>query len=65
MISMTQSLAFINTFNLLAYVGPGPGLSMTWALFGLIATMGIALSGLVAWPIRRLLRRLRRQRAQT
>ena len=45
--------------GMLAYVGPGPGLSMTWALWGLLATLFTALSANALWPLRVLLRKLR------
>jgi hypothetical protein len=47
-----------------AYVGPGPGLSMTWALVGLLATILAAVSAIALWPVRALFRRLR-QKPQT
>lgn len=42
-----------------AYVGPGAGLSLLGALWGLVAAVGTAIAFIVAWPIRRLLRRTR------
>jgi hypothetical protein len=47
----------------LAYVGPGPGLSMLGALIGLVATLAIALLAVALWPLRVLMRRLRQRRA--
>jgi hypothetical protein len=44
---------------LLAYVGPGPGLSLTWALVGLIATIVTAVFAVLFWPLRVLLRKIR------
>ncbi|MCA9265047.1 MAG: hypothetical protein KDA60_14405 [Planctomycetales bacterium] len=43
----------------LAYVGPGPGLSMTWALLGLLATLFTAFAAVLFWPVRVALRKLR------
>lgn len=43
----------------LAYIGPGPGLSMTWALVALVATVFSALFAVLFWPVRVLLRRMR------
>lgn len=43
----------------LAYIGPGPGLSMTWALIGLVGTVLSALAALLFWPVKLMLRRLR------
>jgi hypothetical protein len=46
-----------------AYVGPGAGLSLLAALWGVVAAIGIALFFVLAWPVRRLLRaRRERQR---
>ena len=42
-----------------AYVGPGAGLSLLGALWGLVAAVGTAIAFIVAWPIRKLLRRTR------
>jgi hypothetical protein len=42
-----------------AYVGPGAGLSLLGALWGLVAAIGTAVAFIVAWPIRKLLRRAR------
>jgi len=63
MIYSMASLALIHGGDLYGYVGPGPALSMTWALLGLMATLGAALFALMAWPVRRLLRRRRQNRA--
>nr|WP_298372913.1 hypothetical protein [uncultured Halomonas sp.] len=40
-----------------AYVGPGAGLSLLSALWGIIAAIGIALFFVLMWPIRRMMRR--------
>lgn len=49
-----------------AYVGPGAGLSLLNALWGLVVSVGAALLFVVLWPFRRLLkrRRARRQAAE-
>lgn len=44
----------------MAYVGPGAGLSVLSALFGVLAAVGAALVFIVAWPLRRLLRKRRK-----
>lgn len=43
----------------LAYIGPGAGLSLLGALWGLLAAIGAALLFVVSWPFRRMLRRKR------
>lgn len=48
----------------LAYVGPGPGLTMIGALIGLLATLLVALSAIALWPLRALFRRWRQRRAE-
>ena len=50
---------------LLAYVGPGPGLSMMWALIGLFATLLAALFAIACWPLRVMMRKRRERRERT
>ncbi|MDW5375454.1 hypothetical protein R6258_00850 [Halomonas sp. HP20-15] len=46
-----------------AYVGPGAGLSLLSALWGVIAAIAVAVLFVVMWPIRRMRRRHRARRA--
>ncbi|UWN48063.1 hypothetical protein ASALC70_00241 [Alcanivorax sp. ALC70] len=46
-----------------AYVGPGAGLSLLTALWGIIAAIGVAVLFVILWPIRRLRRRKAEARA--
>lgn len=46
----------------LAYIGPGAGLSLLGALWGVVAAVAAALLFLLIWPLRRM---MRRQRAAT
>ena len=39
-----------------AYIGPGAGITMLGALWGVIAAVAIALASLVLWPLRALMR---------
>lgn len=41
----------------MAYVGPGAGLSLIGALWAVVAAVAAALFFVVAWPIRRMLKR--------
>jgi membrane protein implicated in regulation of membrane protease activity len=43
----------------LAYIGPGAGLSLLGALWGVVAAVAAALLFLLVWPLRRLMRRQR------
>lgn len=45
-----------------AYVGPGAGLSLLSALWGLLCAIGAALLFVVLWPLRRLRRKRREAR---
>ena len=49
-----------------AYVGPGAGLSLLGALWALLIAVGTAIVFVLAWPVRRMLRRKReaRERAE-
>lgn len=45
-----------------AYIGPGAGLSLLAALWALVVAVVTALAFVVAWPVRRMLRRRRAAR---
>ena len=45
-----------------AYVGPGAGLSLLGALWGLLLAIGAALAFVIMWPVRRFMKRLREKR---
>ena len=44
----------------IAYVGPGAGVTMIGALWGVIVAFVLALAGVLYWPIRALIRRRRK-----
>lgn len=46
-----------------AYVGPGAGLSLLGALWGLLLAIGAAVAFIILWPLRRYLKRRDRQNA--
>jgi hypothetical protein len=47
-----------------AYFGPGAGLSLLGALWALLAAVGTAVAFIVAWPIRKTLKRRRAKAAR-
>jgi hypothetical protein len=44
-----------------AYVGPGAGLSLLGALWGLLLSIGAALWFVILWPLRRMRKRARQK----
>lgn len=44
----------------MAYFGPGAGVTMLGAIWGVLLAIGFALFALLAWPIRAMLRRRRK-----
>lgn len=44
-----------------AYVGPGAGITMLGALWGVLAALVLALAAVVYWPIRAAIRSMRRR----
>lgn len=44
-------------FPALAYVGPGAGLTLLGALWGLILAVVVSLGFVLLWPLRRMMRR--------
>ncbi|MGM0452453.1 MAG: hypothetical protein ACQERN_04725 [Thermodesulfobacteriota bacterium] len=47
-----------------AYVGPGAGLSLLGALWGLVIAIFAALGFILFWPLRQAIRRARAKRAE-
>ena len=45
--------------SILAYVGPGPGLSMVWALVILVGTVLASIAAVFLWPMRVALKKMR------
>jgi hypothetical protein len=48
----------------LAYVGPGSGVTMLWALLAVIGGILFMVVGLVLWPVRLLLRSIKRNKSK-
>lgn len=57
LIPAVTTLAFTLPISAWAYIGPGAGLGMLGALWGLLVAVGAALLFVVLWPIRRAIRR--------
>lgn len=59
LITVSFSLAFVlgTVAPAAAYVGPGAGLSLLGALWGLLLSIGAALGFIILWPLRRLRQR--------
>jgi hypothetical protein len=52
-------LLLFASFSADAYVGPGLGLGVIGAIFGAIATVFMAIAGVIWYPIKRLIRKLK------
>ncbi len=44
-----------------AYIGPGAGITLLGALWGVLVAIGLAIGAVVYWPVKVLLRRRRRR----
>lgn len=58
----TLALALATT-PALAYIGPGAGVTMLGALWGVVVAIALAIGAVVFWPIRALMRRGRKATA--
>jgi hypothetical protein len=45
-----------------AYIGPGAGITVLGALWAVVVAIVLALAGLLAWPIRAMMRRRKQER---
>ncbi len=57
--AISASAAALAASPALAYVGPGAGLTLLGALWGLIAAVVVSLGFVLLWPLRRMMRRNR------
>ncbi len=48
----------------MAYIGPGAGITMLGALWGVLVAIFLAVGAVLFWPIRMLLRRFRKPQAE-
>ena len=63
-----NDIVFTELFRLpgtcLAYVGPGSGITMLWALLAVLGAILFTVVGLLLWPIRLLLRSIKRKKSK-
>jgi hypothetical protein len=57
--AISASVAALAASPALAYVGPGAGLTLLGALWGLIVAVVVSLGFVLLWPLRRMMRRNR------
>ena len=48
----------------LAYIGPGSGISLLGGLWGVLVTIVLAVSAVLIWPVRYMIRRIKRKRRE-
>jgi hypothetical protein len=57
LLAACTSAVALATSPAFAYVGPGAGLTLLGALWGLIAAVVVSVGFILLWPLRRLMRR--------
>jgi hypothetical protein len=60
LLAIGASAAMLAASPAIAYVGPGAGLTLLGALWGLILAVVVSVGFILLWPIRRMMRRNRR-----
>ena len=60
LLAASLALASAAATPALAYIGPGAGITMLGALWGVVVAVALALGAVLFWPIRSLLRRRKR-----
>ena len=60
LLALGTSVAAFAASPALAYVGPGAGLTLLGALWGLIVAVVLSVGFILLWPVRRLMRRNKR-----
>jgi hypothetical protein len=61
---LTIALTFLYCDSAMAYIGPGAGITLLSAIWGVIVAFLLAISAVVFWPIRLILRRRRNRAAK-
>lgn len=56
-VSISCLMAVFSAVPVYAYVGPGAGVSLIGSLVGLVIAVFVALGAVLAWPIRRYLKK--------
>jgi Na+/proline symporter len=61
---IAASLGALCSAPALAYIGPGAGITMLGALWGVVIAIALAIGAVLLWPIRILFRRRRKGTAE-
>jgi hypothetical protein len=63
-----NDIVFAELFNLhgtyLAYIGPGTGITVLWALLAVLGGILLMVFGLVFWPVRMLIRAIKKNKSK-
>ena len=62
---MAASIGALWSAPALAYIGPGAGITMLGALWGVVVAIALAIGAVLLWPIRILFRRRRKSTAES
>lgn len=62
LIAAAALLIFANP--VVAYIGPGSGISLLGGLWGVLVTIVLAVSAVLIWPVRYMIRRIKRKRRE-
>lgn len=62
LIAAAALLIFSNP--VVAYIGPGSGISLLGGLWGVLVTIVLAVSAVLIWPVRYMIRRIKRKRRE-
>ena len=64
LILIISIILFVLSPFTMAYVGPGAGLTLIGSLIGVVVAVFMALTVIIFWPLRLLIRRIRGKRAK-
>ncbi len=57
------AFALLCPLPVLAYIGPGAGISFFGSLIGVVITVFVAIGAIVLWPVRRMMKRRKAAKA--